>query len=177
MSIRRTGLLLLSVLLVPAAAHATGHNMEASGGYSGASGSAFRGFHSVFVKVLPNPGGGPRDLSVLLDVSVYDGSENGKDQTLFGSMLGGRVTLARDPKQMATFSAHGLAGTMNPSGGPAVFAFAAGGAVDLMMGSSNSAEAGWGLRFMADYVVRHGTAPNLKRVSFQVVKRWGHHHQ
>jgi hypothetical protein len=162
------------VLLVPAAAHATGHNMEWSGGFSGASGSSFWGAHSIFGKPLPNPGG-PKDFGVLVDVSVYHGSEDGEDQTLFGTMFGGRLTLAKDKDQMATVSAHGLAGAMHTAGGATVGSFAVGGAVDLMMGSHNSSEAGWGVRFIADYVVRSGSTPNLKRVSVELVKRWGHY--
>jgi hypothetical protein len=177
MSIRRTGLLLLSVLLVPAAAHATGHNADASGGFSGASGSSFWGAHSILAKPLPNSGV-PKNFSLLVDVSFYKGSEDGEDQKLFGTMGGGRWTFAKDPNQRATVSVHGLAGTRHTGGGPTVFSVATGGAVDLMMGSPNSSEAGWGLRIVADYVVRQGDARNLKRVSFEVVKRWGHqHHQ
>lgn len=153
--------------------------MDLSGGYSGASGSSFRGVHSILAGTRPHAKGAPEDpknLSVLLDVSVYSGSENGEDQKLFGTMAGGRWTFAKDPDQMATVSVHSLIGAMHTGGGPTVLSFATGGSVDLMMGSSNSSKAGWGVRFLVDYVTRKGDAHNLTRASVELVKRWGYHH-
>lgn|SRR5262249_15319289 len=175
MSIRRTGLLVLViVLLAPAAAFATGHNADLSGGGGGASGSKFWGFHEVIAKTCPQ-----RKLAVLGDLSIYKGSENGIEQTLIGWMGGVRWTFAlgpekRDTNPRVTVSPHALVGAFHTNGAAGVFSFAAGGAVDFMLGNHASNEAGWGARFMTDYVVRHGDAHNLTRFSFDAVYQFGH---
>ena len=178
MSIRRTGLLLLSVLLVPGAAHATGHNADGSGGFSGAAGSKFWGFHSIVAAPLHKPAN-PRNLSLLFDFSVYDGSENGSDQKLYGYLGGLRWTFGdqKNTPRKVMASVHTLIGTMHTAGGGSPTSYATGGAVDVMLGAPTMSEAGWGVRFLADYVTRQGAAHNLTRVSVELVKRWGHHHQ
>ena len=114
----------------------------------------------------------------MADFSLYHGSEDGRHQTLIGSMAGGRWTLARKTvgDQRVLTSLHGLLGTMHTKGGNTDFASAVGGAVDVMLGVHTSSEAGLGVRFAADYVVRHGAAHNLARVSAELVWQFGKHH-
>ena len=180
MNSRRTGLLLLTALLLPAAAHATGHNADLSGGFSRASGSTLWGVHSVVATPIRiSKPKDPKNFSLVwADFSLYHGSEDGRDQTLIGTMGGGRWTLARQTERDRKVqpSVHGLLGAMHTKGGDTDLAFAAGGAVDVMLGAHQPSEAGWGVRFMADYVVRHGDAHNLARVSAQMVWQFGKRH-
>jgi hypothetical protein len=133
---------------------------------------------------MPKPNS-PKNLSVLADFSVYHGSEGGSDQTLIGTMFGGRWTFAPRPEHGAPYvettqkvlpSVHGLLGSIHTKGGDTVPALAVGGAVDIMLGGHLSSRAGLGLRFMADYVVRHGDAHNLARVSADLVWQFAKRH-
>jgi hypothetical protein len=170
-------------LLLPAAAHATGHNADWSGGFSRASGSTLWGVHSVFAGTMPKPNN-PKNLSLLADFSLYHGSEDGRDQTLIGTMGGGRWTFAPRPhggKQVETNqkvlpSVHALLGFMKTKGGDTDIASAVGGAVDIMLGDHRSSEAGLGVRVMVDYVVRHGDAHNLTRASVEMVWQFAKRH-
>jgi len=181
MSIRRTGLLVLViVLLAPAAAFATGHNADLSLGGGGASGSTLGLFHSTLALPCSKPGP-PKNLSIVVsDFSVYNGSENGTDQTLIGYLGGARWTIlpmpGNDTSRKFTPSAHFLLGVTKIKGGGKDFSVAAGGALDVMLGQHNSSEAGMGVRFLVDYLVRTGDAHNLTRFSAEGFYQWGHRH-
>jgi hypothetical protein len=183
MSIRRTGLLAVVIVLqMPAAASATGHNADISGGFSAASGSWFKGFHETFGKTIPPD----RRLSVLADLSIYKGSENDTDQTLIGWMGGAGWTIglksgrqALGPKSYnyaITATPRVLAGGFHTNGGSPVFSAGFGGAVDFVLGAHPSSEPGWGVRGAYDYIVRRGDAHNLHRYSVEAVYRFAHQH-
>src|SRR6476646_296997 len=100
MSIRRTGLLVLVILLqVPAAASATGHYLDFSGGGGGEFGSSFWLFHSTVAWPVPTATHPERFSVVLSDFSIAHGTENSVEQTLVGYMAGGRLTFAMHTDQ------------------------------------------------------------------------------
>ena len=182
MSFRRTGLLVLAIVLqVPAPASATGHDADLSGGGGGAFGSKFWLFHSTLAWPVPTAKHPERFSVVLSDFSVSHGKENGVEQTLVGYMAGGRLTFAMHTDQekghkRIELSPHALVGVSHTNGGDNHASFAVGGAVDVLLGPHLSSEGGWGVRILSDYVVRKGDAHNMTRVSGELVYQFGRRH-
>src|ERR1051325_3946285 len=164
MSIRRTGLLLLAIVaLTPGPASATGHNADLSGDGTVAFGSKLWGFHEMFAKTLPVPK--PyRDLSFVGDLSIYKGTENTNPQTVIGHMVGVRWTIplgtvptvVKGMTGRLTVSPYGLVGAFYTDGAGEALSAGFGGAIDVMVGSHSSSEAGWGGRARAARVTRRG---------------------
>jgi hypothetical protein len=183
MSIRRTGLLVLVILLqVPAAASATGHDADLSGGGGGAFGSKFWFVHSILAWPVPTKKHPERFSVVLSDFSYYNHAKKEGDN-LFGYMAGGRLTFAMHTDQekghkRIELSPHALAGVTHTMGGGTAASFAFGGAMDVLLGPHLSSEHGWGVRVLYDYLVQKGDPHNMQRVSGEVVyqfKRTRHH--
>lgn len=173
MRIRRTGLLILGLLLVPVTAHATGHNADASTSLSVAGGSTLLGFHETLGLTLPKPG--VKEYSILGDFSVYVGSHDNNDLTRLTFMTGLRSMIPHTTQKVFVYGLIGGVHTNGQAENGTDFALALGAGYEPTLFGSRSSEAGWALRFQVDRVFRPGDPSDFFRASAGIVHRFKKH--
>lgn len=169
--------LVLTLLLVPAAARADDHRADAYSGFSFGNGfSKVSGLYMAFALPMPSEKAALHRLSVVGDFGAQFGRHDDTSLTQVLSMVGLRYTFARG-EQSNKISAHVLVGTQYVNSSAQAensAAFNIGMAYEFIKNpTSEKLLDGLGFRVQADLIIRTGEQDNSWRVVIGPVYRFG----
>lgn len=168
MRIRRSWLVLLTLLVFPAGVRADDHRMDFYGGGSGKRGSGLFGFHGAITLTAISPEVAPlpqdiarRNFSVVpLDFSIHVGDDDQDNDERHITFMGGvRYTFTWREHQGGMPYMQILAGGIHTKindVGDLEPALAIGAGWDTIFGRSDKTEGYWGVRLQGDYIVHGG---------------------
>ena len=167
----------LTLLLVPAAARASDHVASIFGALSFLSGSALKGGHGTMEVSFPKPQKIHDHFDVLVDSSVHFGTNDAGEEVTKNTLMFGARGLIRPANRLVLF-AHVLGGWHRSHIGAVANngrAAGAGGGFDILLNgvitaTTTTPRSGWILRSQVDWVNVAGT--NSLRGSFGVGFRY-----
>ena len=157
MRLRPLCVVVLTLLLVPGTARASDHVASIFGGFSRLSGSTLKGGHGTMEVSFPRPQRVHDHLDLLVDASVYGGTDDAGDDVTKATLMFGPRFLTKIGDRLVLF-AHVVGGihrshvgAVADNGGAA----AAGAGFDILLNgirtAKTPAKSGWILRTQVDW--------------------------